>query len=591
VSWKVLTLVAAAMLVTVVGWWQVVADGLTTDSDIAPAFLTWIAVGFGAIALTGERHRPGDSLWLLAAGLAVVTPLAYFSALSTPMLAAIGAFVWLATPLLPAHLLLAYPEGTRSHRRRVVTGCWVVPALLAVLTIAVSPPRRSSVIVPEAGQRALFWIHQVPGTDSFLRQGNPFLVHASTGGVRVLWVLWSVWIIGVTALVAVLLWRRLRRADRAARRVVGVVYTAGLLWCVAQFTRPLLAFPAGLPLPGAGARFESVLFARWYSDIVLLAVPIAISGLAGALGWAQLLRPRLSRTPGGALRVVHAEGTSADRLRESLVRTLGDPTVRVVFRLPSGSWVDETGRAAEPTSGPDRVAIVVLRGGEEIAAIEHDVSLLAQPDLIEVAATMAGLALDNQRLHAEVLARIEEVRESGARLFDAADQARAAFEARVLAGPDATLARVAGLIVSPQASAAVLEEIYAGLRTAVAQVREIAHGLYPLSLIEDGLAVALDDLAGKVDVPLRVLGAPTARLPATIEITCYLAVAGAAAQARGPVHVAFDLGTELVCRIENVAQPPGPMVMDRTAAVGGTIDARDGCTVLHLPLPARMIPA
>lgn len=232
--------------------------------------------------------------------------------------------------------------------------------------------------------------------------------------------------------------------------------------------------------------------------------------------------------------------------------------------------------------------MIVQRGEQTVAAIEHDASLLAQAELVEVAATMVGFALDNERLHAEILARVEETRASGARLLGAADQAHEAFELRVLNGPDATLARVAALLAPRVGSPDVMEEVYAGLRSAVAQVRSIAHGLYPLSLIEHGLAAALDDLSGRVDVQLRVRGVPARRLPATIEITCYLAVAGAATRARDRLVVEFDLEAELVCRIEGAEGPPDELVVDRTGAVGGTIEARGDCIVLRLPLPAML---
>ena len=404
-------LVAAATAVTLVGWWRVVEDGLTTDSDTAPAILTWIALALVALALTGERRRPGDPLWWLAATLAITTPLAFFSALSTPSLSTLGALTWFATPLVPAHLLLAYPDGLRAHGRRVLASCWLGPAVLAMLLVAVSAPRRSTGIVSDAGVRALFWIHELPGVDDyFVRQGNPLLVHPSSLWARALWLVWSIWIVAVAMTVAVVLSRRLRDADRATRRLVVTVYVAGLIWCAAQLTQPLLTFPGELPVPDLGGDFQSVLLSRWYNDVVQLATPIAIVVLAGALGWAQLVRPRLSRATSGALRLGVGAGTSADRLRRSLVKTLDDPTVRVMFTLGSGTWVDESGETTSPASSPDRAAIVLQHGDGRFAAIEHDVSLLAQPELLDMAATMVGLALDNERLHAETL-RVSRRRE------------------------------------------------------------------------------------------------------------------------------------------------------------------------------------
>jgi hypothetical protein len=575
-------------VVTVVGWWEVVDDGLTTASDTAPALLTWLALGLIALAITGERRRPGDLLWRLAAVMALTTPLAFFSALSTPSLAALGAFTWFACALVPAHLLLVYPDGLRAHRRAALVSCWLVPLLLAVLTVAVSGPRRSTGFVTGAGVRALFWIYDVPNEDYYIRQGNPFLISASSTWTRVVWLLWSIWVVIVVLTVAMVLWRRLRAADPATRRLAWAVYAAGLLWCAAQLTQPLLAFPGKLPLPALGSDFQSVLIDRWYSDVVQLASPISVIVLAGALGWAQLVRPRLARAAGGAVRLDVGGKASAERLQRSLATTLDDPTVRVVFAMPLG-WVDESGATTSPAASPDRAAIVLRRGDEIVAAIEHDVSLLAQPELIEMAATMVGLALDNERLHMETLARVEETRASGARLLAAADQARSDFEVRVVRGPEATLAQLSTLLATATPSPEVLSEVHRGLRAAVVQVRSIAHGLCPPALLEEGLRAGFDDLSSRIDTPLHVRGLPSQRFPPAIELTCYLAVVDAATRAGGPLTVELSADDALTCRIDGAVGAPDARVVDRTEAVGGTMDVQAGCLLVTLPLPEVVV--
>ncbi len=51
-----------------------------------------------------------------------------------------------------------------------------------------------------------------------------------------------------------------------------------------------------------------------------------------------------------------------------------------------------------------------------------------QRELIDAVAAVARLALENERLHAEVLAQLEEVRASRVRLVDAADAERRRVE-------------------------------------------------------------------------------------------------------------------------------------------------------------------
>ena len=66
--------------------------------------------------------------------------------------------------------------------------------------------------------------------------------------------------------------------------------------------------------------------------------------------------------------------------------------------------------------------------GRRIAAIAHDPALHEEPQLVRAAGAAAALALENQRLSAELRARIEDLRALRARLVEAGDAERRRLE-------------------------------------------------------------------------------------------------------------------------------------------------------------------
>src|SRR4029453_2455200 len=98
-------------------------------------------------------------------------------------------------------------------------------------------------------------------------------------------------------------------------------------------------------------------------------------------------------------------------LREALAEALGDPTLELAYWLPDRErYVDAEGRAVElPAPGSGRAWTAVARDGAPLAAIVHDASLADERELIDAAGAAAALTLENERLDAELRARVEEV--------------------------------------------------------------------------------------------------------------------------------------------------------------------------------------
>ena len=142
-------------------------------------------------------------------------------------------------------------------------------------------------------------------------------------------------------------------------------------------------------------------------------------------------------------------------------------------------------------------------GGEEVLAVVHRPGLLDDPALVAELATTASLALEHERLHAARRARLEELRASRARIVAAADAERRALERDLHDGAQQRLVAVALAIrlarrriaADDPALDAALAAAEARVRAAVVELRDVAHGLFPTVLADEGLRAALDELS------------------------------------------------------------------------------------------------
>ena len=157
--------------------------------------------------------------------------------------------------------------------------------------------------------------------------------------------------------------------------------------------------------------------------LLVLSIPAAVLAIAvlEALGAAA-----------GALveALLHTGRAAGGPVREMLAESLGDRTLSIAYWLPdSETFVDEAGRPVDlPDPGSGRAWTAVERNGVRVAAIVHDAALDTGPELVQAAAAAAALALDNERLKADLRARVEELRVSRVRIVEAADAARRRLE-------------------------------------------------------------------------------------------------------------------------------------------------------------------
>jgi signal transduction histidine kinase len=320
---------------------------------------------------------------------------------------------------------------------------------------------------------------------------------------------------------------------------------------------------------------------------------------AGALvlvgGGVALTRWRTRRTRAALARLVLDIGAAPapGELRAWLAESLGDPSLELLHRLESGEWVHADGHRADPGRRGERETTLVRARGEELLAVIHRPGLLDDPALLSELVTTARLALEHEGLHAARRARLEELRASRARLVAAADAKRRELERDLHDGAQQRLVAIALSIRLARRQVAAddgaldagLGEAEEGVRAAVVQLRDVAHGLFPTVLADEGLRAALDELSEHAPrlVPRSL---PGGRFPESVESAAYFAAVESLRLTERDVTVdGIAEDGRLRLMIDTGAQLDGALtqIRDRVGAVGGTVAVAGGELRLEMP--------
>ncbi|MBD0328674.1 MAG: hypothetical protein ICV64_01010 [Thermoleophilia bacterium] len=228
--------------------------------------------------------------------------------------------------------------------------------------------------------------------------------------------------------------------------------------------------------------------------------------------------------------------TAAVAVREALAERIGDRTLALAYWLPEReAFVDERGLPVElPDPASGRAWTEVAHEGRRVAAIVHDAELDARPELVRAAASGAVLALDNERLKAELRARIEALQTSRTRIVEAGLEARRRIERDLHDGAQQQLVALAldlrmlrARLASDPAAAQLADASLEKLQAALDELRELARGIHPAILTDRGLPAALDALVARVPVPVESSVELEERPPRAVEAAAYFVVAEA----------------------------------------------------------------
>ena len=144
----------------------------------------------------------------------------------------------------------------------------------------------------------------------------------------------------------------------------------------------------------------------------------------------------------------------------------------------------------------------------------------------------SGLVLKNARLTAELVQRLDELQASRERLITAQDTARRQLERNIHDGAQQNLVALKLKIAlarrlaqtNPEATQAALDELTGETNEAIETLRELARGLYPPILAQEGLVAAIEAQARRLSIPVEVSGGSLPRLPQEMEASVYFCV-------------------------------------------------------------------
>jgi len=321
---------------------------------------------------------------------------------------------------------------------------------------------------------------------------------------------------------------RLVRASRPQRRAVIPVLLAGIV--------ALAALAVSVTASALGAAGQDI-YGR-VSGYAFAVVPVAVLF--------AFLQRQLARGAVAGLVVELGEPSAAVGLAEALSRALGDPSLSLGYWFPAESrYVDSDGRPVTlPGAGEGRRCTVVERGGQPVAVLIHDPALEHNAELVDSVCAAAGLTLENERLQAELRARLTELQASRARLVEATEAERRRIERDLHDGTQQRLVSIAmslGLLESklpgkPSQAQPIVRETRQALAAALDELRELTQGIHPTILAERGLPVALDELCHRAALPTHLQLDLSCRLPDQVESAAYFVVSEALTNATKHSH-------------------------------------------------------
>jgi signal transduction histidine kinase len=558
-----------------------------------PAFgLVAVASGVGALAIaqgpgrgtTYAGHSDFAAAIGLGAGFALVlvgVATSFGPARRIGDLAMLAGFVWFAPvwvgweggpslvrslgmlsagfifPLL-LHVVLAYPNGrVQPTAGRALVGAAYIEASLTALGAA---------LFRDPFFDLNCWANCTDNV--FLVRSLPSLARAIEVTDR-----WFT-VAAAAAFATICLWRLLKHSGPARRALLPVVAPA-MLFTGGIAAHSIALYRMALEDPSDPAFF-----------FIFVITSAAVALLAAGLVWSSL-RTRLQRRAVAQIVTTLGEAPAAGTLESALGRALGDPELKIAYWLPnSRRYVDANGEpVAEPVATAGRVITTLVRDDRRVALVSHAAGL---PEVESEMGPAVRLALENERLQAEGLAQLAELRASRTRIVETGDAERRRLERDLHDGAQQRLLAVSYDIRVALANAEAEGDHQTGSSLAGAlneaqasldELRELAHGIYPAILGEAGLGAALETLVDTFPLQVQASDVTKERYPSSVETAAYLLVVEALedAVAREATHAAVTAGRDdewLVVSVQDDgSERTSAMVRsaDRVGALGGTL--------------------
>jgi signal transduction histidine kinase len=459
-------------------------------------------IGTGVVALV---RRPGNATGLLMAAVGFLWLVGDLYWIPGALAFTIAATFALFYQNVLAHLALSFPTGRLpgGFERWVVVGLYAWALVNNLVRMLFFDPHAEGCAGCPAN--LLLVVHD-PGAARWRNNVSSYLDTAV--------------IVVVGAVIVRHWWRR----TRAARYVITPVLWAAVPALAYLVTREVADDFVTLSPTGARIVYQ-------FLPLGLVVWPLLF--LVG------LLRTRFDYARVGALLPQLAGPVAPGRVRDALAATLHDPQLELLYWSPvTDGYVDLDGQPREPVAAPGRTMAPIRGEGGPLAVMLVDEIALQEPALLQAAGAMARLALENERLQAEVRSQLVQLRSTTTRLVEAGQDARQRIERDLHDGAQQRLLALSMTLGQARACAdgadpqlrAFLDHAADDLQQAIGELRELARGIHPMLLTQEGLASALTALAERAPLPVQV-SAPTCRFPDTVESTAYFFVAEAVTNA------------------------------------------------------------
>ncbi|TIH28264.1 ATPase [Subtercola vilae] len=427
-------------------------DNLAAVAVFTGTFWIWAAAG-----IVAWWRRPGNATGALIVFGALSVFVGGLINLQVDGLVALSVIFATTILAVAVHLLHAFPSGKLRGRLSVATvvaGYVVAIGLQAALYLLVDDPRAFDAVKA---------------------------VQASLGLVVMI----------VTAIVLIV---RLRAADQVHRRSLLPLFLYGSIAVVLISLTPqvLRSFGAGSFLIG--------------TIQLALSAGLPIAFLIG------VLRGGFART--GEIEALSAwlglSGATRSAVAQALASTLGDNSLRVYYWSEQRSlYVDDFGAPVLAAhTDPNRSRLEVRVDSRLVGAINYDNRMIENEHDVRQAGDVLAIAVDRERLAAELLASNEALLQSRLRLVETADRERTRIARDlhdglqvqlVLLGLEAQqIGTAPGVAESTRAASTKLRQRIDG---AAADLRRLVHNVLPAALVERGLSAAAEDLVDRVAIP------------------------------------------------------------------------------------------
>jgi signal transduction histidine kinase len=638
-------LAGGLLLLTVAALAVSAGFGVATDNLMDAFAFTPLLLAFAVVGAIVASHRPANPIgWLFLAeglgfaiGVATDTYATYATRAGAAAPPSVAWAVWLGAILgelgfLFALAILLFPDGRLpSPRWRVVAWLIVAGEALVVLMAATS----SAALRAQAAAVLVSPVRLIP--DSL---ADPVINVLQTAFVP------------LTLAAAAGLVVRYRRATPDVRHQIKWVAYASLLTGVALlvaglvFGNPLGALLAVGPLIPVAAGIAIFKYRLYDIDVVIsktivygslaafitLVYVVIVAGI-GSLGpgflsagsrpdlglsivatavVAVAFQPVRERAQRLANRLVFGKrATPYEALSEFAGRMGGtyaadDVLPRMAQILGPAQRLTLPGGEPPALAGAGRVALVPYQG-ETLGALSvskrpGETLTPVEGKLMSDLAAQAGLVLHNIGLTEQLRARLVELQASRLRIVTAADDQRRRIERDIHDGAQRQLLSIESTLALAESLAGqdterervLVARLKAETSGTLQTLRELARGIYPPLLADQGLAAAVGAQASKVEGPVEVSTDGVGRYPVELETAVYFccveALQNAARHAPGSavrVSLAEDDGqvvfsvTDDGAGFDPATAPAGSglrNMSDRLAALGGScrVDSSPG---------------